>query len=478
MSLESFVGRNREIQELQTKNWRKKSQLVVVYGRRRVGKTALIQEAYKDELIWYFDGIEGVSQREQLSHFVTQLSVNSGDLELKSTIHSWEDAFAELHKKLQLKRRAIVLFFDEFQWMASMRSQLVSYFKSAWDIHLSKLPSCRFVLCGSVSSFMVKKVLKSKALYGRVDLEINLAPLPLQNINEFFHGERSRQEVLEIAMTLGGIPQYLLELNPKYSLIQNLNEYALTKNGYFVNEYQRLFISHFGKNQGFKRILELLGNKSLTVAEISKKLGLTTGGTLTSHLNDLEWAGFIERYSSLNKSSIGRYPKYRILDEYLHFYFKFISPNLSEIESGGKVNYAQISGSASYEQWQGYAFERICRRNAAKIADHLHFSGIKYKSGSWYTTGRSGLDTHSKGAQIDLVFERGDQVLTVCECKWINRLTGSSIVNDFRNKIERIQLDYPRFGIEKVLILGKKIPIPDAIQAYFNHILFAEEVFF
>lgn len=476
MDQNHFVGRKTEISQLRISNWRSKSQLVVIYGRRRVGKTALVKEAFKDCEVWNFDGLEGMPSSAQLKHFRNQLALYSGPLKKVKQKISWEDALKDLHDAL--KGKQVIVFLDEFQWLAGMRSQLVSLFKSAWDLHLSELISCRFVLCGSVSSFMVKKVLKSKALYGRIDTEIALGPLSLREVFQFFGGKRKAQEVIEIAMTFGCIPQYLIELNPKYSLIQNINEYALTKNGYFVNEYQRLFISHFGKNPVYRRVLQLLSSQSMSALELASLLKVKTGGTLSLLLEELEWAGFITKYSSLNKGNKGRqarYPRYRIQDEYLHFYFKFIEPNLKEIESNS-MTFAAISAGRDFDQWKGYAFERLCRNQSNAIADYLKFSGIKYKSGSWFSIDKQGPD-RKYGAQIDLLFERGDRVLTICECKWTGKFTASKIIEDFEKKIERLKDDYPNFGIEKVLILGVRSDVSDSVGAYFDHVLFAEEIF-
>jgi AAA+ ATPase superfamily predicted ATPase len=474
----NFVGRQREMHLLQEQNWRKQAQLVVIYGRRRVGKTALVRHAFKDQTIWEFDGLEGMNTQGQLKHFSQQLASFSKErASRKKAPKSWEGAFEDLQVAIQGK--SVVIFFDEFQWMASTRSHLVSLFKSYWDRKFSTQPSCSFILCGSVSSFMVKKVLKSKALYGRIDKELHLDPLTLRDAHEFFKGKRSNKEILQITMVLGCIPQYLLELNPKYSFIQCLNEYAFSKNGYFVNEFQRLFVSHFGKNPLYSKVLRLLAEKTCRPQDLAKKLGVPTGGTFTSLLDELEWAGFIERFSSLNRTKEKtKFPRYRISDEYLHFYFKFIEPNLEAIQTGG-FNFSQITGGLTYDQWQGFAFERLCRKNAKDVADFLRFSGIRYKSGSWFSTGRSSFDSPKKiGAQIDLLFERGDEVLTVCECKWVDRLNGQSVIRNFEQKLAGLQTEYPTFGIQKILILGKKIQVAESLTRYFDHILFAEEVFF
>ena len=291
-----FVGREHELELLREPNWRDQAQLIVVYGRRRVGKTALVEEAYRDDTLWKFDGLEGVTRPRQLRHFANQLGGYEPSVHAGPVPRSWAEALDLLVKSLRTrKNQQTVLFFDEFQWMASMRAPLVSLFKSCWDNHLSKQPGLRVVLCGSVSSFMVKKVIRSRALYGRVSTELDLQPMSLDDARLFFGKDRTEQEIMEVAMCLGTIPQYLKELNPQLSLMQNLHEYAFRPGGFFFGEFQRIFISHFGRNRTYERILDLLSVRARSTQELAKACRTSTGGTFTGLLSDLEMAGFIEK---------------------------------------------------------------------------------------------------------------------------------------------------------------------------------------
>ncbi len=465
-----FYGRKEEIRLLREPNWRPHAQLIVVYGRRRVGKTALIEEAYRKNLLWKFEGLEGASVKMQLKQFLEQLSEYSGDQNLKyKRLKDWSEAFSLLYQKLESKK--VIVFLDKFQWLVNMRAQIVSLFKYYWDNFFSKCKGCRFVLCGSVSSFIVKKIIKSKALYGRVDTEINLHPLKIKEIRAFLP-QRPPEEVLEIAMTFGGIPKYLLEINPRFSYLQNLNEYAFSQSGYFFQEFQRLFLSHFSKSPHYEKVLLALTNQILSQEELARRCVISPGGTFSRILEDLTLAGFIQRDQPLDLPLRSKLIRYRLLDEYLHFYFSFIFKNRQAILKG-QFQHLQLD-LKTLAQWQGYAFERLCRRHAFEIASYLRFSGIGFKSGSWFRS----APKDKEAAQIDLLFQRQDKVLTLCEIKYAQNFSNQKTLRDVENKVKVLQKYFPRYGIQKVLLLGKKIPVAKKIHRVFDEVLFAEQVFF
>ncbi|MBI5299155.1 MAG: AAA family ATPase [Deltaproteobacteria bacterium] len=466
----TFHGRDGELRLLREPNFRPHAQLIVVYGRRRVGKTALIEEAYKKEVLWKFEGMEAVSAKIQIKQFVEQLSEYSGDRNLRQKrVEDWKEAFSLLFEKMKTKR--VVVFLDEFQWLVQMKTPTVSLFKYFWDNFFSKCKNCRFVLCGSVSSFIVKKIIKSKALYGRVDTEINLQPLQLKEIRNFLP-QRSEAEVLEFAMTFGGIPKYLLEINPRLSYLQNLNEYAFSQSGYFFQEFQRLFLSHFAKSPHYEKVIVSLVNQTLSTDQLAKCCGVSPGGTFSQVLEDLSLAGFIQRDQPLDLPARSKVIRYRLLDEYLNFYFSFIAQNGQAIQKG-QFQFHQLEPK-KLAQWHGYAFERLCRRQSLEIVSFLRFSGIGFKSGSWFrSSGKNG-----DAAQIDLLFQRQDKVLILCEIKYVQSLSGQKIIRNLENKIRVLQKYFPTYGIQKVLLLGSKITVGKAVRQAFDEILFAPELFF
>ncbi len=465
-----FIGREREIALLRERNWRDKAVLGAVYGRRRVGKTAMVEKAFEADCMWKFEGIEGEGPGFQIRNFLQTLErLNDQDTPLDiQKIDSWQEAFIALDRCLGGKE--VVVFFDEFQWMAGMRRKLVSVFKWAWDNCLSENPRRRFILCGSISSFMVRNVLRSKALYGRIDTEIHLQPLSISETRDFFPRSKSDTEIIETFFVTGGIPQYLIELDPQKSLMQNLEARAFRPNGYFLKEYRRVFISHFGRNEVYEKILLALSRKSfMTAEELRKTLKHSAGGRFHQFIDDLVLADFIERAAPVDKPVNSNLARYRLKDEYLHFYYTFIYSNIRAIENETIKAYQLLSGQPM-EQWRGYAFDRLCLKNARAIARALEFSGIQYQAGRWFRSQKG------QKAQVDLMFIRADNIVTVCELKYTNRID-SRIVDSFEKRLETVSRCF-KSGVQKVLVCGKKAKLPSRTSGYFDAVLWAEDIFF
>lgn len=468
-----FVGRSEEIKLLKEQLTHEDGRLVVLYGRRRVGKTVLVDKAFEKEIVWKFEGLEGQSSRQQIKHFVFTLRSYLGEAlenDTKKQITTWQEAFSLLEKHLP-RGKPFVVFFDEFQWLAGMRKKTVAVFKWAWDNFYSKHPQCCFVLCGSVSSFIVRSIIKSTALYGRIHCEMHLKPFSLKETSELLQPRRTLRETLETYMVVGGIPYYLNRLAPELSLVQNLQQLAFASHGFFFGEYQRLFISHFARNQRYEQIMRSLAHThQQTIDQLAASIKQSAGGTFSRLLEDLALAGFIEEFIPVDKEQGSKLVKIRIQDEFLHFYYQFIEKNKKAIEEGTIKSFELLTGPR-YAQWRGYAFERLCMKHARSIASALGFSGIRYEHGSWFRT------HNDNAAQIDLLFRRADNVLTVCEIKWSMPSAVSAIAREMDAKIAVLKkfLDRP---IQKVLIVAEKGNGGKEALAYFDNVLFAEEVFF
>lgn len=471
---EYFVGRKDEIKRLTEPNWRSRAALAVLYGRRRIGKTALVTHAFRDRTLWKFEGLESAGTKAQLALFNKELArYTQDDTAVPAT--DWDTALRMLDLALAKYReksdQPITVFFDEFQWLCEMKSSLVSLFKYHWDNYLSRHGNATFVLCGSISSFIVRKVIKSRALYGRIDIEINLKPLSLPEARQFLPATLTSRECLETYMIFGGVPQYLLEFNPKLSLIQNLNEYAFKPGGYFFQEFERLFVSHFASHPVYEEILKRLAAGTATASEIAAACRLTPGGGLSERLSDLVLAGFIRRSVPVDKKAKSRLLRYQFDDEFLHFYFSLIAPRTADI-AAGNIAYTQIADSRQMSQWHGYAFERLCRKHAIDLARHLGFSGINYRYGEWFRR-----DSKGSGAQVDLLFVRADRVLTVCEIKYVNRLSSASIGTAIEHQVTALREAFPRYGIQRVLITTGTATGQENASRYFDHTVLAENVF-
>jgi len=473
---QDFIGRADELMALTERNWRKKAVLAVVYGRRRIGKTALVEHAFRDKCLWKFEGLENGTTKTQLSLFSKELGKYTGK-DFSSGIDNWDDAFKCLDQaidsgKRESGRRQIVIFFDEFQWMCEMKTKLIALFKYHWDNHLSRHENAVFVLCGSISSFIVRKVIQSRALYGRVDIELCVPPLSIREAKLLMPGSMTPAQCLETYMTFGGIPQYLIELNPKLSLVQNINEYGFKPTGYFFKEFDRLFISHFASNPIYEKILHAVVSGFKSPSGIANSCSVGAGGSLGEKINDLVLAGFLSKRTPVDKDTNSRLIQYELADEYLHFYFSFIAPHSSDIVSGNAI-YPQVADSRSLQQWRGYSFERLCMKNAVAIATRLRFAGIRYRSGPWF---KRAQDSRG-GAQIDLLFVRADKVLTMCEMKYAEKLSAKSLQSSLDSKKSVLAKAFPSYAIETVLLTGKTAVGLESAGKVFDHCLTAEDIF-
>lgn len=468
-----FLGRARECQLLQ--RWSEKTErsfLSVLYGRRRIGKTRLVEESFNDVKLYKFEGLQAQATREQQRLFLSRLAEATGKNELRLIQSaSWTDLLILLSQVLG--DEPAVVFFDEFQWMAGERTKLVSSLKYVWDNYFAKRNRVHLILCGSVCSFLVRKVIHSKALYGRINLEMNLGPLPLPDIRHVFHPERSLQEVAELYMAVGGVPQYLEMVDPKRSVRANLCDLCFSPEGYLVQEFDRIFASHFGSNQHYRRLVMALAKRpNASRQELQKACRVDSGGRITECLENLEAAGFIEKYSPVDRPDAQRTIRFRVSDPYVRFYFRFIHPSRRKIQQPqGSLDFAQFVPDAKYRVWAGLAFEHLCRQHSRRIAERLGFGAVNFEAGSWFSKSADGA-----GAQIDLLFLRADRVATVCEIRFQAAKIGKGIVREIDQKVQTLRV--PRgYTVERVLISASPITADLEREGYFNRVLYLDDLF-
>jgi|WetSurMetagenome_2_1015567.scaffolds.fasta_scaffold120643_2 uncharacterized protein len=466
-----FIGRTTELASL--RDWDKsRSKLTVVYGRRRVGKTRLIEEAFGREKVIRFEGIEGQTARESMMNFQSQMAkqFNSPEL-LEVPVHQWSAMLSILSRKIGAD--PAILVFDEFQWIAGKHGNLVGYLKYAWDNTFSKNNRVHCILCGSVSSFMVKKVIRSKALYGRIDHELIVQPLMLTEIIGKIGAQRSINELVEMYMVVGGIPQYFQLFDWKISVWLNIQKLCFTSNGFLVNEFERIFASHFGATGHYRTIIKALVRlKSATREQLQMQCHLQTGGRISEYLENLELAGFVQKYANIDKPEGVRNVRYRLSDFYLLFYFTFIAPNIGKIRDASQKNDLQgyMPDKRKYP-WLGHAFERVCQHHHHRIAECLGFSAVAYHAGSWTSNKNDG-----NSAQIDLLYVRADRVITICEIKYTQEKIDSEVISDMDRKIAAFP-NKKRYTIEKTLITSAGATDSLVNSGYFTRILRAEDIF-
>ncbi|OGJ91476.1 MAG: hypothetical protein A2268_00565 [Candidatus Raymondbacteria bacterium RifOxyA12_full_50_37] len=468
-----FFGRKHELDLLNQKYDSTKSELIVIYGRRRIGKSSLIGEFSKKKPAYcHFEAIEGQRMPRQIAHFKQQLQEQTSDSFLKNMLFSsWEQVFQYLTEKVvnaPTRGGKLVLFLDEIQWMASGRASLISLIKYYWDTRW-KDKNVMLILCGSIASFMVKKVIASKALYGRITLELLLQGLAPEEAKKFFQGKRDQEEILRYLLVFGSVPKYLEEIDLNKSFNQNINRLCFTPQGGMVQEMDRIFYSQFRETAVYRHIVETLQAGLFSAVELGRKIKISSGGGLMSYLKNLETSEFIRSFVPFDRSSNTKFRKYRLFDEYLCFYFKFMSPCIRTIHESNSQKKFETLCAPGFQSWLGFAFERFCLKQSDKIARILGFQDEVLTVSPYFERGDSGF-------QIDLLYRRADRVVTVCEIKHSKDPIGTKVIPEVERKCGLLKL--PRgHTIERVLIslYGPDRSLKES--GFFHHHVTMEELF-
>jgi hypothetical protein len=468
-----FIGRKDEIKYIKGAAGLGEAAILVVYGRRRVGKTELIEHVLHDRHLLKLEGVEDGNTQTQMVRVLYQLSKALSDKHLTHMrFETWLELFDFIASKVAVGKWT--LYLEEVQWLAEYKNELISDLKYVWDNALRHNPDLLLILCGSSPSFMQNQVIHSKALYNRSLYELNLREFSLSEAQKLLQG-RSYREVMDAYLTVGGIPEYLKRIDQHSSIQIGICEESFKKDSYFSNEKKRIFISSFATNTHYQAIIDHLSQvKFATKKDLEKSLHTKGGGTLTDLLKDLEMCGFIERYLPYQVGSNSNLIRYCIADSYLRFYFKFISP-LSERIQQGDYNRLPLHAlnKESYQKWLGLSFERFCRQHSLMIATIIGFSAVRYKSGAFFN--RTTI-TEQSGYQIDLVFDRADHVLTVCEIKYTQSKTGTEVIEEFEKKLSLLP-DLKNKTIEKVLISASGATDALLARAYFDRVITLEDIF-
>lgn len=469
----NFVGRETEFTLLDEIKSQKQASILVLYGRRRIGKTELAEQGFRDNRILKFEGVEGQGPEFQMQAVLSQLYKYTHNRVLRSVSpRSWTEIFELIWDCVS--EGEWTLYFEELQWLATYQSQFISELKYAWDNSFSKNPKLIMILCGSSPSFMIKKVLHSNALYNRSQYELALQPFTIDETAQFLKG-KSKREIMDAYLTIGGIPEYLKRIKGQSSVFLSLCKESFRRGGFFANEFKRIFTSSFADERQYEMIIRFLSKRQFaTRNEISAHLGLKSGGTVTAMLDDLEICGFITRYTPYNASKSSLLGRYTIVDNYLQFYFKFIEPVSSDIITG------QYEGEETraikmqvYQQWLGYSFERYIRANHRRIAKLLGFDAVNYTVGAFFDRKTT---AETPGFQIDLVFDRADNVLSVCEIKYLQVPVSSRVIREMESKIE-LWGPPPRKTIHRVLISAEGADQGLVNRAYFDRVLCLGDLF-
>jgi hypothetical protein len=469
----NFTGREYELKKLSKINEENEASIIIMYGRRRIGKTELLEQAFRKRKILKFEGLEGLSQNEQMKHVMWQLSEYcENPVYSKVKISQWTEFFKILTDIV--KQGIWTLYFEEIQWLADYKDRFISEFKYFWDNYFRHNQKLIVIFCGSSPSFMINQVLHSKALYNRSSHEILLNEFSLSETRQFLKN-RSEREVMDAYLTVGGVPEYLKWINKESSVFLGLCKNSFTSGSFFSHEYNRIFTSSMAKNKNYQKIVEFLGNRSFSNRnQILKHLKLKSGGTLSTLLSDLELCGLIQKYTPFNLSKNSLLARYCISDSYLQFYFKFIKPIELMIEDGVyNINPTQAIKTDSHYKWAGYSFERMARKNHQLFAGILGFESVNYRYGAFFS---KATNSKEPGFQIDLIYDRDDKIYTICEIKYLQSKVTTKIIDEFETKLNFFP-NKQKKTIHKVLITANGADKALTNIGYFDKIISLKDIF-
>ncbi|MBR4392365.1 MAG: ATP-binding protein [Bacteroidales bacterium] len=416
-----MVGRKNEIEHLETIMKSREAEFVVVYGRRRVGKTFLVNTFFNDHYAFKLTGLAKNSKREQLANFTASLN-RYGDGRKFTKPRTWYEAFEKLRELLESKRsgnnRAAtktkrVVFIDELPWLDSRGSNLVSALEHFWNNWAVTQKDLVLVVCGSATSWITRKILKNKGgLHNRVTQKLFIRPFTLAECRDYIRHqgiEMDDKEIAECYMIMGGIPYYLKNLRRGASLSQNVDEMFFAEHGRLDDEFDALYSSLFEKSDNYIKVVEALStkNKGLTREEILKATKLEVNGHFSKVLKDLVDCDFVRYYKGYGSRT--RLGIYQLIDPFTLFYFKFVK----KYGHSDKPFWQYQIGTRTHDTWAGLAFEQLCLNHHQQIEKSLGISGIITQVYSWNTSS----DAKDK-AQIDMIIQRADKVINVCEMKY------------------------------------------------------------
>ena len=413
-----LIGREREKAELQHCVDSDRSEFVIVYGRRRVGKTYLVDQFFHHQFDFAYTGGHRLSKAKQLRNFAKAL-VNYAKLERQPKFSDWDDAFDALEEYLETtssdKRK--IVFFDEMPWIDTPQSEFVDALEMFWNGWASRRSDIVFVASGSSTSWMVDKLVENQGgLHGRITCNIYVRPFTLHETEEYLAHRKAnwdRYQILQTYMILGGIPFYYSLLNPKESLVQNVDRLFFRKNGELKTEFEELYHSLFSHAEKYTEIVKLLNDRreGLTRDEMLAATNMDAS-VLTKVLRNLERCDFVIRYSQFGNKNKGAI--YRLVDFYTLFYYRFIEGFNGQDEEWWSHNFQSRSVGA----WQGFSFELVCLMHLRQMKRSLGIGGISTEASAWRYVPLKAAKSQEKGTQVDLLIDRADRVINLCEMKF------------------------------------------------------------
>jgi len=410
-----FIGREEEIKTLTDCYQSNKSEFVAVYGRRRVGKTFLIKELLEDKFTFYGTGILNGNMNEQLQMWNREISRFGGGT-LKQA-NNWIDAFENLNALVEQQRKngerkKKVIFLDEVPWMSTRNSDFLTGLDYFWNRWASSSKDVLLIICGSAASWMLNKIVNHRGgLHNRLTRQLLINPFTLKECQLFYESRNipmTRYQMTEAYMIFGGIPYYMSLMEPHLSLYQNVDKIYFAEGAPLKNEFSNLYQSLYENADSYIRVIETLAKKGIGLSrnEIAEGSQISNGGTLTKILKDLSISGFIRKYNSYGQKK--RDSLYQLIDLFSLFDIRFRDRHVEF----SRDYWLHFSTTSTYSVWSGFSFEKVALLHLQQIRKKLGISGVLTSSYSWRG------NHEDKGTQIDLVIERNDNLINLCEMKF------------------------------------------------------------
>ena len=421
------------------------AQFLAVYGRRRIGKTFLIREYFDDNFAFRHTAIsplefqnkdEKLLYKIQLEEFARSLEKYGANL--NGPLDSWFDAFHKLENLLDRKRtkKKMVVFIDEMPWLDTAKSGFMSAFEHFWNDWGCAKHNLFLIVCGSATTWMLDKLINNKGgLYGRTNREMHMHPFSLNETERYFKARgisMDRYDIIQTYMVMGGVAYYMSFFEPGKSLAQNIDDVFFNEGGFLLTEYDRLFSSLFADNENYRKIVETLSGLryGATREQISQGTGISEGGTLSVMLKALIKSDLVSTYYNFGETKRNLY--YKLTDMFCLFYLGFVR----KCPTNNPHFWQDNQTSPKLNRWRGIAFEDVCFVHQDEIRTALGIAGVQAELYPWKAT----ADGESPGAQIDMLIDRADRVVNLCEMKFTQ---GDFIIDKdydakLRNKIDAL----------------------------------------